>query len=130
MVSSSGKRANSRLHVFLQAKVTTRAATLAGVLEDLSRTGARVAFDPVWTRAGSELPALGTEALIEWADFEAFGPVVWVDGPRLAVNFYEPLTEAVLLATRRLSDATALSSREAVRDTAQQWVLGTSRIGL
>ena len=70
-------------------------------------------------------PKPGTEALLKWGDFEGFGNVVWAGPDRLGLNFFEPITEKMLMATRDLDDVSHLPPEwEINRAAARQWVSG------
>lgn len=117
----SGRRSRSRLRVRLPARLVTRSETLSVVLNDLSLNGAQITV-PIPLR-------VGCEAVIEWARFEAFGEVVWTGGGRCGLAFFDPITQADLLATRELNETAGLpQEKELVRQTARQWVEGTARL--
>lgn len=116
-----GRRARSRLRVRLPVRVSTRTQTRTGVLADLSLTGARIATD-------AELK-LGGEVLLEWGQFEAFGEVVWSRGQYCGISFFEMISNATLIATRDLDDASHLPrDRDLLRQAAKGWVQGGSRL--
>ena len=95
-----GRRNRSRLRVRLPAKLETRTETSRVILVDLSTTGARVLSE--------NLPKVGTEAVLHWDKYEAFGEVVWAEGVHGGIAFFDPLTEQDVLATRELDDAARL----------------------
>ena len=116
-----GRRNRSRLRVRLPAKLETRTETSRVILVDLSTTGARVLSE--------NLPKVGTEAVLHWDKYEAFGEVVWAEGVHGGIAFFDPLTEQDVLATRDLDDAARLpQDRELLRQAARHWVEGTTRL--
>lgn len=116
-----GRRGRSRLRVRLPARLVTRTLTKQVILADLSLTGAKVATD-------AELK-LGTEVVLEWGKFEAFGEVVWCRGQFCGIAFFDPIAQGVLLATRDLDDTSHLPrDRDMLREVAQGWVKGGTRL--
>lgn len=87
------------------------------ILIDLSTTGARIAVD--------KPPKVGTEAMLHWDRYEAFGEVVWAEGVQFGFSFDEPIPTQVVLATRDLDDVARLPhDEELLRRAAQDWVEG------
>ena len=87
------------------------------ILIDLSTTGARI--------ASNNLPKVGTEAMLHWDRYEAFGEVVWAEGVQFGIAFDDPITEQEVLATRELDDVAHLPhDKELLRRAAQEWVEG------
>lgn len=99
----------------------TRTDTSRVILIDLSTTGARLLAE--------NLPKAGTEAVLRWDKYEAFGEIVWVEGVHCGVSFFDPIPEQDVLATRELNDAARLpQDRELLRQAARHWVEGTTRL--
>ena len=94
-----GRRRHSRLRARLPARLTTLTDTYQGMLFDLSFCGARIAI------AGQVRP--GSEAVLNWASFEAFATVAWCEDGYCGLEFEEPIPGNILIATRDLFDATA-----------------------
>lgn len=117
----AGRRKRSRLRVRLPARLVTRSDTQSVILCDLSLNGAQVTTrDPL---------RLGSEAVLEWGKFEAFGEVVWCEGNRCGLSFFDPITTQELMATRDIDTVAHLpQDRELVRQTARQWVEGQGRL--
>ncbi|CCA94060.1 conserved hypothetical protein [Novosphingobium sp. PP1Y] len=116
-----GRREQSRLRVRLPVRLETRSVTCRAILIDLSSSGARLALE--------NLPRVGTEALILWDKYEAFGEVVWAEGVQCGIAFFDPLPGDVVLKTRELDDAAHLpQDKELLRQVARQWVEGTTRL--
>lgn len=113
-----GRRGRSRLRVRLPGKLQTRTGTSRVILIDLSTTGARIASD--------NLPKVGTEAMLHWDRYEAFGEVVWAGGVQFGLSFDDPISEEDVLATRELDDVARLpQDEELLRRAAREWVEGT-----
>lgn len=90
-------------------------------LEDISRTGARIASpEPL------EL-ALGEAVILQWFGFEHFGEIVWRFGNRAGISFEGMLADPELLDTRRLQDRMQGVGGESYlqRQAALEWVRGT-----
>ena len=89
------------------------------ILVDVSTTGARVLVE--------DLPRIGTEAVLYWDKYEAFGEVVWAEGVHCGIAFFDPIAEQDVLATRELDDAARLpQDKELLRRAARHWVEGTT----
>lgn len=115
-----GRRQRSRLRVRLRARLSTRTLTEAVILEDLSLHGAKIITHAVLKP--------GTEAVLEWHGFEAFGEVVWCASGRCGLSFFDMITPEVLLATRDLDDAGHLPrDSDLARESAQQWAQGKTQ---
>ena len=99
----------------------TRTATSRVILADLSISGARILTnDP---------PKKGTEVLLRWDQFEAFGEVVWTGGVHCGIAFFDPIPEQSVLATRELDDTARLpEDKELVREAVRHWAEGTIRL--
>lgn len=116
-----GRRHCSRLRVRLPARLVTHTETRRVILADLSLTGARLLTQGALRD--------GQEAVLEWDRHEAFGAVVWQEGPACGLLFFDPIDEATLMATRGIDDAARLpQDRELVRQIARQWVEGATRL--
>jgi hypothetical protein len=94
---NSGRRRHSRLRARLPARLKTLTDTYQGMLFDLSFIGARIAINADLRPGG--------ETLLCWADFEVFANVAWCEDGFCGLEFDEPLSGQVLIATRDLFDA-------------------------
>ena len=111
-----GRRHDARLRVELRARLITLEGTASAVLADLARFGARIYAPDCGLRTGRE-------AVLAWDRFEAFGDVVWTDGAYLGLQFEQPLSKAVLMATRAAEDARPMPLyRQLQREAAQAFV--------
>lgn len=112
-----GKRITSRLRLRLAARIMTTAQFWPAELLDLSYFGGRIACD--------DPPQPGQEVLIEWADFDAFGMVVWASQRTCGVRFFDPLKPGVLIATRDRNDVEPVqTSKDRARHEARDFVQG------
>ncbi|WP_268236754.1 PilZ domain-containing protein [Novosphingobium endophyticum] len=114
-----GRRSESRLRVRLPVRMETRTETSRVILVDLSTTGARILTE--------NPPKVGTEAMLHWGRYEAFGEVVWIEGVQCGIAFLDPISPQDVLETRELDDAAHLpQDRELLRQAARHWVEGTT----
>jgi hypothetical protein len=99
----------------------TRAETGRVILADLSISGARILKD--------NPPKTGTEALLRWHQFEAFGEVVWSEGVHCGIAFFDPISEETVLATRELDDTARLPhDKDLLREAVRNWAEGKIRL--
>lgn len=116
-----GRRSKSRLGVHLPARLITLHSTQDAWLKDLSQWGARVAFSQPVSR--------GERVVIQWDRFEMFGNVVWVSAMFCGIAAFDPVTTAILLATRELASMTGLQfEKETTRQAASAWAAGQVRL--
>lgn len=105
----------------LPARVVTLSDTHNAILIDLSLLGAKARVDATLR--------IGSEVVLEWNGHEAFGQVVWCQRGFCGIAFFEAISPDLLLATRELNETAQLpQDREIVRQTARQWVEGTTRL--
>jgi len=117
----TGRRRRSRLRVRLPARVITLSETHNAILFDLSLLGAKA-------RIGAPV-RVGGDVVLEWNGHEAFGEVVWCQQGFCGIAFFEAISPDLLLATREYNETAQLpQDREIVRQTARQWVEGTTRL--
>lgn len=62
-----GKRSHGRLRVQLHAKLSTLGTTHAVILQDISLRGAKLSLE--------NPPKRGTDAVLKWYEYEAFGTI-------------------------------------------------------
>lgn len=99
----------------------TRTETCRVILADLSVGGARILKD--------NPPKVGTEALLRWHQFEAFGEVVWSEGVHCGIAFFDTIPEEAVLATRELDDTARLpQDKELLREAVRHWAEGKIRL--
>jgi len=111
-----GRRRDARLRVELRARLIAHDGTISAVLADIARHGARLYAPDCGLR-------VGREAVLCWMEFEAFGDVVWNDGSYFALQFDEPVPDAVLMQTRQAHDARLCPlERQLMREAAQAFV--------
>ncbi|MBT0670866.1 PilZ domain-containing protein [Novosphingobium profundi] len=116
-----GRRRHSRLRVRLPARMESRCSDHQVILSDIALWGARVLTDATLAR--------GTEVVLAWSTFEAFGEVVWCSQQQCGISFVEPITAQDLLTTRAINDAARLpDERTLIRQIASQWVQGIRRL--
>ncbi|WP_333837145.1 PilZ domain-containing protein [Novosphingobium sp.] len=114
--SQRGRRADARARLRIPARLILRGGIVACVVEDLSRTGARMAM--------AERPALGETGVLQINRVEGFGAVVWTERGQCGFQFDEPLTLADVVALRDFADGYAEYERDTQRRAAREFVLG------
>ncbi len=87
-----GRRAAPRQRVLLGARLVTIVDEHEVRIRDLSATGARVEGD---------VPAAGTDVIVQRGGSEFFGQIMWSDGMRGGIQFDEPLSPADLFTAIR-----------------------------
>ncbi len=111
------RRRDSRLRTDIPAKLITLSSAPSVKLRDLSQTGAQIECP--------EPLSIGSEALLNWLHFEAFGTVQWNHPPFAGLEFDEPLPEEVVLSTREKIDrGEVLNTAKAAEKAAHNWYLG------
>jgi hypothetical protein len=113
-----GRRSQSRLRVFLPARLETLSGTKSVFLADLSTIGAKLSLPEDWCPSGT--------AVLSWTDHEALGRVVWVKGKWCGVYFEEPLPIQVLVGTRAINDNLRGHLEFEARRLARDWVTGNN----
>ncbi|MCH7630009.1 MAG: PilZ domain-containing protein [Proteobacteria bacterium] len=96
--SQTGRRADARVRLGpgLPCTLVTLRGTMMGRVEDVSRTGARIAL------AGT--PPLGAEGVLTIQDVETFGEVVWHRAGRVGFRFDEKLPLESVVRLRHFAD--------------------------
>ncbi len=85
------RRDHARAQVSRTVRLHLPSGIRGGYLLDLSRSGAKLEMSP--------LPAVGSPALLQWDEFEAFGEIVWVRGETCGVRFDRLLAEEAVDGT-------------------------------
>ncbi len=116
------RRTQGRLKVRLPARIDTLSATHSAILENISRKGAKLVVEAP--------PKCGSNAVLRWDKYEAFGTISWVSGTRCGVLFASGLSEEPLRATLSLDEVTAMSDDTGFESlAAREWVEGSARSG-
>jgi len=89
---SRGRREYSRIRVNLPAMVCVNGRQIDTTMTDISISGARVLHE------GPLAP--GQTMTVEWVGERAMGRIVWFDGSRCGVDWFERIEPRALLATR------------------------------
>lgn len=109
------RRGNARLRLGIEAEFVGFDGNQAVILQDVSRTGAKLLLQratPI------------SQGLLRWMDVEMFIEVTWRRGYWCGVTFDEPLPEEYLLATRAAVPALMNESRERILQRAREFVQG------
>ena len=89
---SGDRRRHRRLEAERQLILISVASRIDGVMQDLSRHGARVVMREV-------PPRNGRDVLLRWGPHEVFGHVVWSSGGDAGIAFHKPMPADVLVDT-------------------------------
>lgn len=111
-----GKRADARLRLHLPARLILATRSSPCVLENVSRTGARLVVE--------RPPHLAEFGQIRSEFLDHFFETVWRDGNRVGIAFDEPLSGRILVGLREMHDNFPDLQRRAVRALARHWVTG------
>jgi hypothetical protein len=117
----SGRRAAPRLRLSLPAQLIAVEKVHTCILLNLSRTGAQVAI----------LDAMreGEGAILRCGMINHFALVTRSDFGLNALMFDEPLTDGIVLETRRYHENFEEREKRALIETARKWVTGESTEG-
>lgn len=116
-----GRRAQSRLRVWLSCRLITRGFDAKAVLADLSRVGAKIQTN--------RSEGLYGEAVLQWAGMEAFGTIIWARGGFCGLQFDKPVPENWLILSRQINETSACPDEStAARELARAWVSGQRRV--
>ncbi len=118
MVNRTGRRTNARLRLHIPAQLLLLDGRHNCLLENLSRSGARVRI------AGDALMKAGDSAILTWVDVEAFCTIAWVRGAVCGLAFEASLEQQTMLQARWMSENYDKYEREACRVWAKKWVHG------
>lgn len=111
----SFRRAEPRVKLAIEAVLMGMEGRQRVTLLDLSRSGARVAF---------EEPPAEKAGFLTWMEFETFGDVVWREGLYVGLKFDRPISQECLELTReRVGDGDAYRHEELLKQ-AKEWVEG------
>jgi len=117
-----GRRAHSRARVALPAIVETMAGQHRAKLRNLSSSGAMLET--------SDGPPVGKDVVLKCFGLDQLGVVIWEEGDRCGIEFYDILDEDEVIAKRKLSDEELARARWRNRhealEAAERWVLGKS----
>ena len=120
--ASGHKRSQGRLGVRLVAKLKSRTRTQSAILENISKSGAKLAIaDP---------PAIGSEVILQWHGNELFGRVCWTAASHCAVGFGSLVPPALLHATLSLDEVAHVPDDLNLDSAAARaWFDGEGRFG-
>lgn len=114
MALPGGRRRDGRLRAELAATLATLTGKLQLSICDLSTAGARL-------RPHCEVK-VGTQGVLTWLEFDAFGEVVWHNKGFVGVKFDQPIRPTVIFQTRRACEAGLAPSEDQIGDArAADW---------
>lgn len=94
----TGRRAVSRVRLFVPADVVLLQGQERCLLDDLSQHGARITVR-------GHLPRPGSGVVLQVQALDAFGTVIWAMGQRFGLQFDEVLPLPSVIAIRHFADA-------------------------
>ena len=120
--ASARKRSQGRLGVRLVAKLKSRTRTQSAILENISKSGAKLAVaDP---------PETDSDVILQWHGNELFGRVGWTSPTHCAVVFGSLVPPALLQATLSLDEVAHVPDELNVNGAAAKaWFEGDGRFG-
>ena len=95
--SSTHKRTQGRLAVRLVARLASRVRTHSAILENISKSGAKLSIDSP--------PQIGSEVLLQWHGNELFGRVSWTSSTQCGLVFASTVPPALLEGALVLDEA-------------------------
>lgn len=120
--ASGRQRTQGRLAVRLVAKLASRVRTHAGILENISKRGAKLAID--------HAPRIGCEVILNWHGHEVFGRVSWTSPTHCGLVFDSIVPPALLEATLSLDEAAHVPDElDVTGAAARDWFDGEGRFG-
>ena len=109
-----GRRRDSRLRLHLPARITTIHGKWQAQLLDLSQSGAHLEV--------AERLLKGSDAVLNWLQFEAFGRIVWTTATQVGMEFDELIAPTTLVTTRDLADQhSARQDKRIALEAARAW---------
>jgi hypothetical protein len=116
------KRTQGRLGVRLVAKLASRVQTHSGILENISRSGAKLALD--------NPPRIGSEVILQWHGNELFGQVSWATSTHCGLLFSSTVPPALLETTLSLDETERVPDElDASGAAVRTWFDGDGRCG-
>ena len=116
------KRTQGRLAVRLVAKLASRVRTHSAILENISKSGAKLTID--------DPPRVGSEVILQWHGHELFGEVSWTSPTQCGLVFAAIVPPALLETTLALDEAAHVPDElDANGASAKAWVDGSGRFG-
>lgn len=120
--ASGRQRTQGRLAVRLVARLASRVKTHSGILENISKSGAKLAID--------KPPQVGSEVILNWHGNELFGRVSWASATHCGLEFDTVVPPALLEATLSLDEAARVPDELDVTGVAaKDWFDGDGRYG-
>src|SRR5687768_4422822 len=120
--ASGRQRTQGRLPVRLVAKLASRMRTHSAILENISKSGAKLALD--------NAPQVGSEVILQWHGNELFGTVSWTTPTQCGLVFDAIVPPALLEATLSLDETAHVPDElDATGAAARDWFDGDGRYG-
>lgn len=117
-----GRRTHSRARVALPAVLETMEGLKKVKLRNLSSVGAMV--------EAPRTPDVGRDLVLKCFGIDALGVVVWEDGDRCGIEFYDAIEDEEVVRQRQLSDDHVAQqkwrTRQELIEAAERWSTGKS----
>lgn len=117
-----GRRSRPRARIALPAILETMEGLRKVKLSNLSSAGAMV--------EARKAPDVGRDLVLKCPGIDALGVVVWENGDRCGIEFYDPIEDDEVVRQRELSDGRIVEQRWYTRDelieAAERWSSGKS----
>lgn len=114
------RRKFPRLRMGIPAQMETVVGRKKVRVIDISQGGAQLVFDDEQIRFDY--------GLLLWLRFEAFGTLVWRDGPQYGIEFDQKLSPHVLFESRREAPTVIEELNYSVHTAARRFVEGLDRL--
>lgn len=115
-----GRRTQARARVMLSGIIEAIDGLRRVTVHNLSTGGALIET--------ARAPSVGKEVVLKCFGIDAFGVVVWEDGDRCGIEFYDPIDEAEVIRQRQLSEDEFAQlkwrTRKDMLEAAERWSNG------
>lgn len=116
------KRTQGRLAVRLVARLASRVRTHSAILENISKSGAKLTID--------NPPPVGSEVILQWHGNELFGEVSWISPTQCGLVFAAMVPPDLLQSTLALDEAEHVPDElDVAGAAAKAWVEGDDGFG-
>ena len=115
-----GRRVRARARIALPGIIETIEGLRPVSVRNLSAVGAMV--------EGARFPGVGKNLVFKCFGIDAMGVVVWEDGDKCGIEFYDPIEEEEVIRQRQLSDDEFAQqkwrAKQSVLAAAERWSQG------
>jgi len=119
---SGHKRTQGRLAVRLVARLASKVRTHSAILENISKSGAKLAVD--------NAPQIGSDVILKWHGHELLGRVSWTSATHCGLVFEKTVPPALLEETLSLDELAHVPDElDVTGAAAREWFDGEGRYG-